>query len=342
MSLNVALLETSFEKIKPRGAEFSESFYQNLFESAPEAKPLFANTDLKEQQKKLLASLVLVVENLRNGDVLSSTLKGLGARHVQYGALPAHYPIVGGALLQTFEQYLGEDWTPEVKQSWVDAYGAVTELMLEGADYSVEEVALPSEPAPESPPQPAEPLVTEPTEEEGLNVELLESSFEKIKPLGTQFTETFYSNLFAAAPEAKPLFANTDLKEQQKKLLSSLVLVVENLRNGEVLSSTLKGLGARHVKYGALPAHYPLVGSALLQTFEQYLGSDWTPEVKQAWVDAYGAVTELMLDGADYSAEEVALPPQPTPVEESEGDRKGMLPIAGVLIGIVLLVVFLL
>ena len=142
MSLNVELLESSFEKIKPRGPEFASSFYETLFENAPEAKPLFASTDLGEQQKKLLASLVLVVENLRKGDVLGSALRGLGARHVQYGALPEHYPIVGGALLQTFEKFLGDDWTPEVKQAWVDAYGAITEIMLDGADYTPKEVAL--------------------------------------------------------------------------------------------------------------------------------------------------------------------------------------------------------
>ena len=80
-------------------------------------------------------------------DVLSDALKGLGARHVKYGALPEHYPLVGNALLTTFEQYLGEDWTPEVTQAWVDAYGAITKLMLEGADYAAEEVALESAPA---------------------------------------------------------------------------------------------------------------------------------------------------------------------------------------------------
>ncbi|MEL7086794.1 MAG: globin family protein [Cyanobacteria bacterium P01_A01_bin.3] len=171
-----------------------------------------------------------------------------------------------------------------------------------------------------------------------LNVELLESSFEKIKPYGTSFTESFYSNLFESAPEAKPLFANTDIKEQQKKLLASLVLVVENLRKGDVLGSTLRGLGARHVQYGALPAHYPIVGGALLQTFEQYLGDDWTPDVKQAWVDAYGAVTELMLDGADYSSEEVALPPEATTTETpDDGNRGGLLPVAGATIGLLIL-----
>ena len=304
MSLQVEILESSFEKIKPQANEFVDSFYDNLFTANPEAKPLFANTEMAQQKKKLLGSLVLVVENLRNPEALSDALKGLGARHVKYGALPEHYPLVGGALLTTFEQYLKGDWTAEVKQAWVDAYGAITEIMLDGADYTSQEVALP-ETAPEE-------------EEGGLKVALLESSFEKVKPQASEFADSFYNNLFTANPEAKPLFANTDMAEQKKKLLASLVLVVENLRKPEALSGALRGLGARHVQYGALPEHYPLVGSALLTTFEQYLKGDWTPQVKQAWVDAYGAITEIMLDGADYSAQEVALPnTPPTSVEEA-------------------------
>ncbi|ELS02390.1 hemoglobin-like flavoprotein [Xenococcus sp. PCC 7305] len=305
MSLQVELLEESFEAIKPQANEFVNSFYENLFTANPEAKPLFDTTDMTEQKKKLLASLVLVVENLRKPDALEGALKGLGARHVKYGALPEHYPLVGGALLTTFGQYLGEKWTPEVKQAWIDAYGAISEIMLDGADYSKEEVALPT------------PEATEEAAEGGLQVELLEESFEAIKPQANEFVNSFYENLFTANPEAKPLFKTTDMAEQKKKLLASLVLVVENLRKPDALEGALRGLGARHVKYGALPEHYPLVGGALLTTFEQYLGAQWTPNVKQAWVDAYGAISEIMLDGADYTEQEIALDPDPT-LETSE------------------------
>lgn len=140
-----------------------------------------------------------------------------------------------------------------------------------------------------------------------LQVELLEQSFEGIKPNADAFVSSFYENLFIANPEAKPLFASTNMTEQKQKLLESLVSVIDNLKKPDVLGNTLKGLGARHIKYGALPEHYPLVGNALLTTFEQYLGEQWTAEVKQAWVDAYGAISKTMLDGADYSQEQIAL-----------------------------------
>ncbi|NET51708.1 MAG: globin [Merismopedia sp. SIO2A8] len=301
--LKIALLESSFEKVKPVANDFVASFYDNLFTDYPAAKPLFAHSDMKVQGGKLLKSLVFVVENLRKPGELTDALKGLGARHVKYGALPEHYPLVGSSLLKTFEQYLKDDWTQPTKQAWVDAYGLITEVMLEGADYSKQDVALDSV----TPAASGKDPMDEVDEATGLKVALLESSFEKVKPVANDFVASFYDNLFTDYPAAKPLFAHSDMKTQGGKLLKSLVFVVENLRKPGELTRALKGLGARHVKYGALPEHYPLVGSSLLKTFEQYLKDDWTAPTKQAWIDAYGLITEVMLEGADYSKDAVKI-----------------------------------
>jgi nitric oxide dioxygenase len=144
MSLNIELLEQSFALVKNRGDEFADRFYATLFTDYPSVKPLFANTRIEVQGKKLFDSLVFVVENLRNPADLDNALRGLGTRHVKYGALPQHYPAVGGTLLATFEWALGDRWTPELQQAWADAYGAVTTIMLAGADYPPEILKLPT------------------------------------------------------------------------------------------------------------------------------------------------------------------------------------------------------
>ena len=141
----------------------------------------------------------------------------------------------------------------------------------------------------------------------GLKIAVLEASFEKVKPQANAFMSSFYDNLFTDYPAAKPLFTHTDMEKQKKQLLSALVFVVENLRTPDTIIKALRGMGARHVKYGALPEHYPLVGNSLLKTFSQYLGSDWTDNTKQAWIDAYGLITNVMLEGADYSESDVQL-----------------------------------
>ncbi|MFN6565408.1 MAG: pentapeptide repeat-containing protein [Nostoc sp. ChiSLP01] len=321
MSLNIELLEQSFEQIKPYADDFVASFYTNLFAAHPEVRPLFANTEMEKQQKKLLNSLVLVVENLRYPEVLVAVLDSLGARHVIYGAIPQYYPAVGQALILTFEQYLEDAWTPEHKKAWTDAYGAIAAQMLKrtasvnteqerslSVPLTLEPKTIPSPPTATSIPD----IPTAEVEEtpvlalSELPVELLERSFENIKLHAEEFAASFYENLFQAHPEVKPLFAKTDMALQNKKLLQSLVLVVENLRNPEALNAVLENLGARHVGYGSVPKQYGAINKILLLTFEQYLQENWTPELNRAWKNALTAITQQMLKGT--RTESVSVP----------------------------------
>jgi uncharacterized protein YjbI with pentapeptide repeats/hemoglobin-like flavoprotein len=140
MSLKVEVLELSLERVKPRADEFAVSFYENLFICSPEVKLLFAKTDMAKQYKKLVNALVLVVENIRNPEALGEVLKAQGARQVGAGAFAKYYPAVGETLLVTLEQYLQEDWTPEVKEAWSDAFAVIADQMLKvaGEDSSPE------------------------------------------------------------------------------------------------------------------------------------------------------------------------------------------------------------
>ncbi len=325
ITLDVELLESSFAKIRPRLSSFAASFYQVLFILHPETKPLFENTDMEAQEQKLAESLVLVVVNLRKLGFLTQALKDLATRHIQYGILPKHYPLVGNALLTTFENYLGSDWKPEVKKAWKDAYNLISSIMLEGVKSSESKVirldrtnegksaetpivarenenySQEIKKSSNLPAQAAEDKSSSKEENQGeitLDVELLESSFAKIRPRLSSFAASFYQVLFILHPETKPLFENIDMKAQEQKLAESLVLVVLNLRKLGFLTQALQDLGRRHVQYGTFAEHYPLVGNAILTTFRYYLGSDWTPEVKKAWKDAYNLISSIMLEGA--------------------------------------------
>jgi len=135
MTNQIRLLEDSFAKIKPNAMEFSDCFHRHLFENHPEVEPMFEEVSLELQEKKLVASLALIVENLHNPDALSHALHGLGAYHVTKGTMTEHYPYVGQALLQAFEEFLGDDWTPEVADAWKSAYRTISDIMLEGAEH---------------------------------------------------------------------------------------------------------------------------------------------------------------------------------------------------------------
>ena len=129
--------------------------------------------------------------------------------------------------------------------------------------------------------------------------ELLESSFQAVVLHGEAFVAAFYERLFTRFPETRAFFAATDMSEQRKKLQQTLALIVQHMQHPEVLGDMLRELGQRHVTYGIRPEHYPLVGTALLETFEDFLGMHWTQEHHDAWVKAYETVSSLMLQGAE-------------------------------------------
>ena len=133
MTLNINLLENSFNLIKHDAVKFSARFYHKLFDYHPELLPLFENTDLSAQEKKLIVSLEVIVENLRNPETLSMALKSLGAYHQKVGTMKEHYPFVGQALVETFAEYLGDKWDSDTHKAWLEAYGLISEIMLEGA-----------------------------------------------------------------------------------------------------------------------------------------------------------------------------------------------------------------
>jgi hemoglobin-like flavoprotein len=141
MSLDLEALETSFDLIAPRGDELMDEFYGRLFETAPAVIPLFAGTDLKRQKAMLLGTLVLLRKSLRDLDAIVPKLRELGARHVAYGALPEHYPVVGAVLIASMAHVAGSAWRPEFEQAWGTAFGVVAGAMIEGAESVVVQAA---------------------------------------------------------------------------------------------------------------------------------------------------------------------------------------------------------
>ncbi len=136
----------------------------------------------------------------------------------------------------------------------------------------------------------------------GLNVELLENSFELVAPHGDALVETFYKHLFADYPVVKPLFENVEMQGQRSKLLASLALVVANLKTPVQLVSALEQLGQRHVEYGAVEEYYPAVAATMLKTLAEIAGDAWNDELQQAWSDALNEISKIMLAGASVEA----------------------------------------
>ena len=135
-------------------------------------------------------------------------------------------------------------------------------------------------------------------------IELVQASWEKVRPISEQAAELFYGRLFELDPSLKPLFKG-DMKDQGKKLMATLNLAVMSLTKLEEILAAVQDLGRRHVKYGVPAESYATVGEALLWTLGQGLGDEFTDEVKEAWTETYVTISTVMLDAANEAGSAV-------------------------------------
>ena len=129
----ITLIQDSFAKVVPIKDAAAEIFYADLFETAPEVKPYFKNSDMKDQGSKLMATLGVVVNGLRDLDKIVPVAQDLAVRHVDYGVKAEDYDKVGASLLRTLEKGLGDAFTPEVKGAWTEAYTVLAGVMKDAA-----------------------------------------------------------------------------------------------------------------------------------------------------------------------------------------------------------------
>jgi hemoglobin-like flavoprotein len=126
----IALVQASFENVKPIAGIAADLFYTRLFELDPYLRHMFKG-DLGEQKVKLMSTLAFAVAGLNQPERILGAVRDLGRRHAGYGVQPEHYQTVGAALLWTLRQGLGEKFTPAVAEAWAAAFGLVAATMQE-------------------------------------------------------------------------------------------------------------------------------------------------------------------------------------------------------------------
>lgn len=131
---------------------------------------------------------------------------------------------------------------------------------------------------------------------------LVQESWGKVAPIAETAAGLFYGKLFELDPALKPLFKQSDMKEQGKKLMQMITAAVKGLDTLGELVPAVQALGSRHVKYGVEASHYETVGAALLDTLEKGLGDEFTPETKVAWTITYTTLATVMIEASNYES----------------------------------------
>ena len=128
----IYLVQSTFRDVAAIKDQAAGLFYNKLFELDPKLKALFKG-DMREQGRKLMATIGVAVGSLRDLEAILPTVHKLAMRHVDYGVKEADYQTVGTALIWTLRKGLKEKFTPEVEQAWMAVYSGLSGIMIEAA-----------------------------------------------------------------------------------------------------------------------------------------------------------------------------------------------------------------
>ncbi|WP_241027693.1 globin domain-containing protein [Streptomyces verrucosisporus] len=174
-----------------------------------------------------------------------------------------------------------------------------------------ERTAPPSRPAPGPAPGPA-PSASGPVPEFTVNpgygrfepsrdAELIRRVLDEVEPVSQALTSYFYALLFTRNPGVRALFPAA-MDAQRDRLFKALLTAAGLIDERRALVEYLSHLGRGHRKYGTEPGHYPAVGECLIDALARYAPRTWGQEAEAAWVRAYTAISQIMIDAAAEDA----------------------------------------
>ncbi|GAA2887800.1 FAD-binding oxidoreductase [Streptosporangium fragile] len=134
-----------------------------------------------------------------------------------------------------------------------------------------------------------------------LNPRLVKESFALIEPVADKAAAYFYGRLFAENPHLRGMFPPA-MDVQRDRLFGALTRIVWSLDSPDGLAAFLGQLGRDHRKYGVVAEHYTAIGNALLATVRRFAAEVWDAEIEAAWVTAYTAAANIMIESADADA----------------------------------------
>ncbi|MEO3812626.1 globin domain-containing protein [Sphaerisporangium sp. B11E5] len=134
-----------------------------------------------------------------------------------------------------------------------------------------------------------------------LNPRLIKESFSVVQPVMAKAAAYFYGRLFAEHPHLRGMFPPA-MDVQRERLFAALTRIVWSIDHPDGLTVYLGQLGRDHRKYGVLAEHYTAVGNALVATMRRFAACMWSAEMEAAWVAAYTAAANMMIEAAEADA----------------------------------------
>lgn len=130
-------------------------------------------------------------------------------------------------------------------------------------------------------------------------------SYALVAPSVDRIAEHFYAALFRDHAALRAIFP-ADMTRQRQHLATAIAMTARNADRIAAMEQPLREMGARHQRYGALPAHYPVVCDLLIAAIAHVAGPAWNSRLEADWRELLGAVSAAMLRGAAEEANIIA------------------------------------
>jgi len=125
-------------------------------------------------------------------------------------------------------------------------------------------------------------------------IEIVKATAPVVAKNAEAITSLMYEIMFTNYPEVEELFKNSE-PDQHKKLAVAVGAYAANIDNLAVLDKAIEKMVNTHVRVKVQPEHYPIVGVSILEAIQKVLGDAATPEVIEAWKEAYFFLAEVLI-----------------------------------------------
>ena len=141
---------------------------------------------------------------------------------------------------------------------------------------------------------------------------IVKSTVPLLETGGEALTTHFYKILLDGHPEVRPFFnqAHQASGEQPRALANGVLMYAKNIDRLENLGGLAAQIVNKHVSLQVEAAHYPVVGSCLLQAIREVLGeATATDEVLAAWGAAYQQLADILIGAEEKIYADTAAAP---------------------------------
>ncbi len=128
-------------------------------------------------------------------------------------------------------------------------------------------------------------------------IAVVKATIPALETHGLTITRRMYERLFQNA-DIRDLFNQSHHGEtgsQPKALALAVLAYARNIDNLGVLTGAVERIAQKHVALNILPEHYSFVADALIGAIQDVLGEAATPEIVEAWGEAYWFLAELLI-----------------------------------------------